>query len=190
MQPLADVLADPGVIAGTLAIPSQHWFGIDGQQPILLIGVNPLPPASRRYESARVKYSDCRGRKAGRRDERNRLGNRVTPRRGMPAIRALAERSPNPSAELLHLSVSFANRKPAIGQRFRSSRHTRRLWSSGSASIKPQVLTVRSVRINRRAVLHPRSKPRRPAMTDESLPESPSLPDPRRRGFRGAVVRG
>ena len=43
VQPLADVLADPGMAAGTLAIAGQERLGVDGQQPVLLVGVDPRP---------------------------------------------------------------------------------------------------------------------------------------------------
>ena len=65
MQPLTDVLADPGMAAGTLAIPGQHRLGIDGQQPALLVGVDPRSQPAADVDLRGRKRIATEGRPAG-----------------------------------------------------------------------------------------------------------------------------
>src|SRR5208282_1809336 len=78
VQPLADVLADPGMAAGTMAIPGQQRLGIDGQQPVLLVGVDPRPQPAPDVDLRGREYAGRVGQ-TGPNHERDWLQTCVTP---------------------------------------------------------------------------------------------------------------
>ena len=55
VHPLADVFADPGVAARPLVVSRQERHGVDDEQPLALIGVDPRLPASRRCVRPRAR---------------------------------------------------------------------------------------------------------------------------------------
>ena len=64
VQPLADVLADPGMAAGTLAIAGKQRLGIDCQQPVLLVGLDPRPQPAADVDLRGREHSAASGRPA------------------------------------------------------------------------------------------------------------------------------
>ena len=76
VQPLADMLADPGMAVGALAIFGEEWLGVHNQQPVLRVRGDPRsqpavnPDLRRREDLGRV-------REPGRHHEGD--GSRVVP---------------------------------------------------------------------------------------------------------------
>ena len=82
VQPLADVLADPGMAAGPLAITGQERLDVDLEQPVFLVGVDPRTKPAAQVDLRRSKHLESVGQ-PGRHLGRHRLdGNRVNEARG------------------------------------------------------------------------------------------------------------